>query len=306
MVLYALASVALMVPFGLLVATLEGDGSSPRFPSWLGSLGWLAGNVALLLAALLVLKLVDRRPVQMLGLGLGMGWARELLVGLAAGLMITGGLVVVLVVGGSVELAMAPEPGRSLAALPLLVWIFALAATLEELVFRGYLLQAMAEGTRPWIAGLVTSLLFTWAHIDNPDVTAIGVLNIFLAGATLAVLYFRTRRLWLPIAFHLSWNICQSWLWGFDVSGITIEDRLLVMRPVGSEPLTGGGFGLEGSVLTTAVFVVLLLWLLLSRAVRPTSQVALLWGRYPTGFGAPPPTHGEAADDFERSDSAAV
>ena len=188
------------------------------------------------------------------------------------------------------------EATASLLRLPRYLLLFALAAAAEELVFRGYPLQVLAEGSRRWIAGAALCLVFAAAHASNPDVTVIGIANVLLAAAVLTVLYFQTLRLWLPITFHLSWNLAQSWLWGFDVSGIEIPDRVVVVTQHGPELLTGGGFGLEGSVLSGLFLAGLLAWLLL-RPIAPAPEVAALWSSYPGGFGLPPAAGGEAAAD---------
>jgi hypothetical protein len=185
-------------------------------------------------------------------------------------------------------MALSPDLPGSFGALGLFLVLFTLAAAVEELLFRGYLLQSLAEGSRWWIAGLLFCILFTWGHVDNPDVTIIGITNIFLAGVILVILYFQTRRLWLPIGFHISWNLAQSWLWGFDVSGIKITDQLFVMDPTGAEYLTGGEFGLEGSALSTVLFVVLVVWLLWKKVLKPADEVAAMWAVYPAGFGLEP------------------
>ena len=258
------------------------------FVSWTHTLVWVVGTLALLLGGLLVLRFFDRRPPALLGLGFSRGWLRELALGLAGGLLATGLLVLILVAISSVSLSLSPDLSTSFGALPLFLVLFTLAAAVEELLFRGYFLQSLAEGSRRWIAGFLFCVPFTWAHADNPDVTIIGITNIFLAGVILVILYFQTRRLWLPIGFHISWNLAQSWLWGFDVSGIKIQDQLFVMNPTGAEYLTGGEFGLEGSVLSVVLFVVLVVWLLWKKALVPTEEVAAMWARYPAGFGILP------------------
>jgi hypothetical protein len=149
-------------------------------------------------------------------------------------------------------------------------------------------LQVLAEGSRRWIAGILLCLPFTLGHAYNPDVTMIGVANIFLAGVVLVILYFQTRRLWLPISFHLSWNLAQSWLWGFDVSGIEIENHLFVVTSTGADLVTGGEFGLEGSILSTILFGAVVVWFLLKPVLRPGDEVAALWAKYPAGFGIEP------------------
>ena len=258
------------------------------FLSWKHTLVWVVANLALLLGGLGILRFFDRRSPALLGLGFSRGWLRELVIGMVAGVIVTGFLVLMLVLTGSVSLALSPDLGASLGALPFFLALFTLAAAVEELLFRGYPLQVLAEGSRRWIAGILLCIVFTLGHGSNPDVTIVGIINIFLASVLLTVLYFQTRRLWLPIAFHVSWNLAQSWLWGFDVSGIKIENQLFVVTPTGSELVTGGEFGLEGSILSTIFFVAVVVWFLTKPVLRPTDEVAALWAKYPAGFGLPP------------------
>jgi hypothetical protein len=119
-------------------------------------------------------------------------------------------------------------------------------------------------------------------------VTPVAVLNIFLIGILFTVTYFQTRRLWLPTGLHLAWNWWHSSVLGFDVSGIALENTVLKTSPVGHELVNGGAFGLEGSLLTTALVVVVTLALIRTRLFRPVPEVAGMWERYPAGFGLDP------------------
>jgi membrane protease YdiL (CAAX protease family) len=275
---------AISTPLKLLVP----DAPESDFLSWTHTLVWVVANGGLLLGGLVLLRFFDRRPVALLGLGFSCGWLREFVIGLVAGVAATGLLVAILAVTGSVSMTLTPDLKTSLGALPFFLTLFTLAGAVEEFIFRGYPLQALGEGSRRWIAGLLLCTLFALGHSGNPDVTMIGVANIFLAGVILVILYYQTRRLWLPISFHLSWNLAQSWLWGFDVSGIKIENQLFVATPTGPEVLTGGEFGLEGSILSTILFVAVTLWFLVRPVLRPADEVAALWARYPAGFGLEP------------------
>ncbi len=280
----AVAGLAISVPLGMLTP----DDANRGFGSMAQLVGFVVSIAVLILVALALLAWVDRRPISMLGLGFGRGWLRELGLGVGAGAVMTGCVALILVVSGSVELSISEDVGRSFGALPAYLLLFTLAGTVEELIFRGYPLQVLAEGSRRWIAVVVLSLPFTIAHFNNPDVTVIGALNLFIVGIFLAVLYFETRRLWLPIGLHLSWNISQSWLWGFDVSGIKLDNLLFVARPSGPEWLTGGEFGLEGSVVSSVLVTAITLWLLIGRRLRPTVETAARWAHYPPGFGLAP------------------
>jgi membrane protease YdiL (CAAX protease family) len=175
-----------------------------------------------------------------LGLGFSRGWLRELVIGLGAGLVATGALVLMLVLSGSVSLALSPDLRTSFGAFPFFLVLFTLAAAVEEFVFRGYPLQSLAEGSRRWISGILLCLPFTLGHANNPDVTMIGVANIFLASVVLVILYFQTRRLWLPISFHLSWNLAQSSaevadLWARYPAGFGIEPTHSTSEPKTSD-----------------------------------------------------------------------
>ena len=288
LLLYALVAFAVGKSISTVLKLFMANPSEAPFASWAHSVLWVIGTCGLIGGALILLRFFDRRPCELLGLGFSAGWLREIGGGLAAGVGSTGLLAAILVVAGSVSIGFSPDPAASLAAMPRYLFIFLMAAAVEELVFRGYPLQVLAEGSRRWIAGLLLCTLFTMGHGNNPDVTAVGILNIFLASVLLTVLYFQTRRLWLPIALHFSWNFAQSWLWGYDVSGIKIENQLFVMRPNGSELVNGGEFGLEGSILSTILFAAVIAWFLARPILRPTAEVAAVWAPYPAGFGVDP------------------
>ncbi len=281
----------LLVPANIALSALLRwliPGARSDMASWAYSAAMLAFNFMFIGVTFVVLRWFDRRPVALLGMGFGRGWMQELAVGLAVGIVSTGSLTLVLVLSGMVSLELSPRLAEALAAMPKYLVMFTLAGAAEELIFRGYLLQALAEGSRRWLAAVLLSLGFAVVHLGNPDITVVGIANIFLVGMVIAILYFQTLRLWLPIGYHLSWNWAHGWLWGFDVSGIELEDTLLKATPNGHDLLTGGEFGLEGSVLTTALVVAAGVWLLSRKVLTPTTGMTAMWAPYPRGFGLPP------------------
>ena len=136
-------------------------------------------------------------------------------------------------------------PGNGLPGFELVV-VFIPAAIHEELVFRGYLFQKMRLWSRGAAIG-ITSALFAILHAGNRGITAVAMVNLFLAGVLLAFAYERFERLWFPIGIHLAWNLLSGPILGFGVSGYLARASLL--RTVGSGPgwITGGTFGIEGS-----------------------------------------------------------
>jgi membrane protease YdiL (CAAX protease family) len=122
----------------------------------------------------------------------------------------------------------------------------------EELIFRGYPYQIVRQFNRP-LAMVASSLVFAGLHGWNSDVTTLALVNIFLGGAILALAYERYRRLWLPIGLHFAWNVLSGPILGYDVSGFTPGKSLLVAVVQGPAILTGGEFGIEGSIILTGM-----------------------------------------------------
>jgi len=120
----------------------------------------------------------------------------------------------------------------------------------EELVFRGYVLRNLMEQWQPTPSLILSALVFAVFHSLNPDFNLIAFVNILLAGLVLGLNYIYTRNLWFGIFFHFAWNWLQGPVLGFEVSGLELP-ALLHQDLSGSIVLTGGGFGLEASWLTT-------------------------------------------------------
>lgn len=130
--------------------------------------------------------------------------------------------------------------------------VFIPAALHEELLFRGYAYQKL----RSWNRGgaiAITASLFAVLHGANSGITAVAMANILLAGVLLALAYERTGHLWLPIGLHLGWNVLSGPILGYGVSGYAAGSTVLVTASAGPAWITGGAFGIEGSVWVLAV-----------------------------------------------------
>ena len=138
--------------------------------------------------------------------------------------------------------------------------VFAPAAVHEELLFRGYVFQKMREWSRIGAIG-ISSVVFAGLHGTNRGVSTIAIINLFIAGILLALAYERYRRLWFPIGIHFVWNILSGPILGYGVSGYASDTT--VFRTIGSGPLlvTGGAFGIEGSVWMAAAELGGIFWL---------------------------------------------
>jgi hypothetical protein len=127
-------------------------------------------------------------------------------------------------------------------------------AFIEEIVFRGYLLNNLMQSTNKWIALLITAALFAAVHMGNPGANILPVINVFAAGMLLGVNYIYTKNLWFSILFHFAWNTFQGPVLGYDVSGLKMT-TLIEQSMEGPTFITGGVFGFEGSIICLALIV---------------------------------------------------
>jgi uncharacterized protein len=216
---------------------------------------WISGGLTLGLSWLFLAG--EGRPLVSLGLRPGRRWGLEFLSGTLGGLLLM--VIVALTVRALGGFHWEPSP-NPLSALGYGAWIFLAVAFSEEISYRGYAFQRLAEGLGHWGALGLAGAFFAYGHWANPGMTGAtriwATLNIGLAGVLLGLCFLKTRSLALPMGLHLGWNWTQGSMLGFGVSGLRIES---MMRPVfhgRPEWLTGGAFGLEAS-LPCAVFTTL-------------------------------------------------
>jgi membrane protease YdiL (CAAX protease family) len=139
----------------------------------------------------------------------------------------------------------------------------------EEIFFRGVLLRKLSSNLSTPLAILIVSVAFGMSHLGNDDVSVLGVIAIIVEGGLLlSAAYFVTKRLWFAIGFHFGWNFLLGGIYGMNVSGVKITDALFTAESKGSEILTGGTTGPEGSiimVLVSLLFSALLFYIAFKR-----------------------------------------
>ncbi|GGG79769.1 CPBP family intramembrane glutamic endopeptidase [Corynebacterium pelargi] len=142
------------------------------------------------------------------------------------------------------------------------VVFFAFQGTWEELIYRAYLMPHFSKVMGNTWSVIVTSLLFTLFHGLNPGMTLMPILNLLVASIVFSLIYIKTGNLLLTGLAHGMWNFSQGFIFGSLVSGNTTPGSLFASAPKGSELISGGSFGFEGSIVTTFVGVVIIAFLL--------------------------------------------
>ena len=138
--------------------------------------------------------------------------------------------------------------------------LFAVVSLNEEIAIRGYILQNLSSSFNKYIALVLSSLVFMIMHIGNPNMSAVPLFNLFLAGLLLGVYCIHKNNLWFPIGAHITWNYFQGPVLGFEVSGNDV-DSMFIQSLNGSELITGGEFGFEGSIILTVLMIIGIVYL---------------------------------------------
>ena len=116
--------------------------------------------------------------------------------------------------------------------------------------------------------------------------------SIAVEGLLLGAVYMLTRNLWMCMGLHAAWNVTQGFIWDVPVSGFPVHG-LVVARLDGPVLLTGGGFGLEASVIAFVCATALGLFYL-KKAVDRGHVEPPWWVRRRVAGEAPVPSAVEA------------
>lgn len=221
--------------------------------SWLAQVQEGIANLITILLVLGYVRFREGRAISTLGLRHPGRGALTLLGGVAIGLVMISIPILLLWSTGNYESAPVPAGGASgLSVLPLVIALgltVILQGSNEELLTRGFLLQALGHRFRVGIAVAVTAVIFTVVHgvVGNP----LAFVTIISFAVFAAFLVLSQRALWMICGIHAGWNFGLGNVYGIPVSGLEPHaNSLLFLQPAAGAPewLTGGDFGTEGGL----------------------------------------------------------
>ena len=125
------------------------------------------------------------------------------------------------------------------------------AALIEDLFTRGLVLRELENWLGTNIAIVVIMLIETY-HIFNPNTTLFSFFVSLGWGFTMSMLFVYTKRVWLPFFFHLGWNFAQPF-YGSNLTGLNDMGRIIISKFEGPILFTGGGVGIEDSIITVLI-----------------------------------------------------
>jgi membrane protease YdiL (CAAX protease family) len=255
---------------------VDAKGDPTSLPGWFSFLLFEFGAIAL--AVLAWVRFVERRSVATIGL-VESHRARTFLRGLAIGFATSSGVVgAIWLAGGysAAEYAKAFSSPSALMSIGFLLVCFAVQSSVEEILFRGWLLSAVARKLNVALAVVITSVLFTLLHYGPHQHwrVTLGILlfSLFACGWAL-----RTGNIWGVMGWHSGWNWLLAVGFQVPITGLDVKLPALLVKltPIGPDSLTGGAQGPEGSFLCVLFFagaISFLFWR--SRGGREASKPA--------------------------------
>lgn len=181
------------------------------------------------------------------------------LLGVLIGSAIIAGTFLILWKLGMAEIS----SGTGLAGLERELLALMITTMVEELLFRVILFKILEEIAGSLLAILISAAAFGLAHFANPGATPFAIFALSMElGVMLALAYMVTRNVWIAVGIHGGWNFTQGFVLGAQNSGQQHPYSYFRTTFSGSDYLTGGLFGLEGSIVSLGLSAVVSAFLL--------------------------------------------
>ena len=246
----------------------------PRGP--LGFFLMLVSFSALGLAVAGWVRWVEKRSLASAGL-CGEQGLKKFLIGLAVGIAMMGAIVMAIALSGGyrvADLAPAFASPAALGWIALLLAGFAVQASVEEFVFRGWLFSTIMRRWNMTAAFILSSAAFTLVHF-SPRATLLPLVMTFIFAIFACAWVRRSNSIWGVMGWHVGWNWFAGARFNVPITGLDPGLPALVVKlvPVGPAWLNGAGEGPEGSVFTLALLTAAGLSLLLLARSRERNGI---------------------------------
>ncbi|WP_024409821.1 CPBP family intramembrane glutamic endopeptidase [Streptococcus suis] len=212
------------------------------------------------LAIILWARFVEKSP--WLGLGIRKkGALKDFLLGwgIGAAMLIT---CVLLMWGfGAIQVTSFQFSANLVGEFLILVLAWSIQGTTEELLTRGWIFSSLSAKHNIPVGILISSLFFTFLHLGNDGISLIPLLDLTLFAILACLVMLKTGNLWVIGGLHAAWNCFQGNVFAFPVSGTQAGQAFIAVETSGPDWLSGGAFGVEGSIISLLIQAGMITWL---------------------------------------------
>lgn len=206
------------------------------------------------IASIVYCRCIEMRPVRSMG-AVKKKLIPSYLTGLAVGTLMMSVITFLSIVSGANSISRCTEVDYGW--IVLYFFGFFVQGMSEEFIFRGYLSTTIGgSGHHTALAVGISSVGFALAHGMNTGFGPVPFINLALFGVFAALYLIVTESIWGICAIHSIWNFTQGNIYGISVSGTDKTESLFRTTAVSDKAiLTGGQFGIEGSIFTSLVLI---------------------------------------------------
>lgn len=215
--------------------------------------------------ALLYWKFIEKKPLSEMGLTKNFG---NYFIGAVIGVLLLAISVAVIVLTGSIEYYGAFE-NVDILVIILLIGGFVVQGATEEILCRGVVFYALKGKTSLSLAMDISTLMFIIPHLsslfDGKVIYCVfGIINLLLISTVFSLLTIRFKSIWAACGLHSFWNATLYCILGLNLSGNNeTVTAIFNMQSVDENIWNGGIYGIEASIITTAVLAIAvgLIWI---------------------------------------------
>lgn len=216
----------------------------------------LLNNGGFIITSILLWKLLDKKNIKDMGITNIKNGKKELLTGLIMGAVSITVVCIALLLLKQVKLTNSiSSPNISVSPVIGLI-TFTLVGFGEEIFGRAYVMSVLKQTKNKWAIIIISSAIFSALHLFNNSIGILPVINLFIVGVLFGYMFMKSRNVWMPIGFHITWNYFQGYIWGFQVSGNEVKG-LYQVEIVANNYINGGQFGPEGGLVVTFILLIL-------------------------------------------------
>lgn len=202
-------------------------------------------------AILLWVLFVERRSLATIGISVD-GAIRRFAAGLLLGILMMGGVVGLIAAFGGYRLVSIMPAFSDIGSLG---WILALficfvvQASIEEFIFRGWLLSTVARRSNVPAGIIAASIAFTLLHFSRGE-PILNIIFTFAFSVFACALAIKSKSIVGAMGWHAGWNWFGGTAFDVPITGFDTQVPALVaeLQPIGPTFLTGGTGGPEGSI----------------------------------------------------------
>ena len=212
-------------------------------------------NGIIIISCIIIWKMFEKKKVREMGLTNFKEGYKEFILGLLFGAIAISIVAIVLLIMGNVQFVNSlSKPQLSISLLEGAI-LFVFVGFGEEILGRAYIMSVLKQTRNKWLILMISSIIFAILHLGHDGISVLAFINLFLVGLLFGYMFMKSKNIWMPIGYHITWNYFQGYIWGFQVSGIT-TNGLYKIENINNNIINGGLFGPEGGLIVTIIICI--------------------------------------------------